>query len=407
MALKNGVCRIATLLTLLCPVTSWAVMILTVTSNGEGMFYLRGSHVSGVESVDIMVDYDTTFLAAPEVGLAGGTFTSLSSDDPGRIYAKIVREYPDAEFDLDVRFERRGESPGIINFVTATMRDTAGRVFPVPVSIIAPPPPPMVPPADANGKSDKAQGASDAGRTRKEGEVGQGPTDGAPGAGDQPARVPSPKDTGGTAEGSSDTERTPPSDAAGRGATTEGSSYPGEETATAANRWKGVLQQFHDFRGSKGARELAALFQQSAGGKIVQDPAIAISDGKTPVKIRLELEQVGDSAPNFGLSDARFVSLRRSGERSWDLVVVPNAGTWQARLIIKSGGELAEFPLVVVPRIELAGVVNERNFRAELDRYLSGQPAGNQEEGGPDRRFLLEYIFTANFLAKQAAQLAK
>jgi hypothetical protein len=391
MPAKRIICILSTVLTLCSPLPSSAEMTMTVTTPGDGVFYLVGANVDDVEAVDLTVDYDTTFLANPQVGLQGGTFTGISADTPGKLSVSVFREYPEAVFELDLNFERRGDFPGVINYVTATMKDTEGRHYPVHVTIISPPPPPVKHPeyeAGANGAVKAPSPAGAVSETRRDsglprgisGETPDSSTDTASAA-RQPAAKP---------EQAATTDQTP----------SEGAYSP----------WtveKSVLQRFREFRGEKRHKEFVALFHGGDGKRIVQEPAIALSDGKSPVRIRLRLEHEWNYAPNFALSDAKFVSLKKDGEKSWVMTVVPSEGAWKVSLILKMGREMFEFPLVVAPPVKILSEINEKSFHLALTRYISAQAAESDGESGPFRQYLHEYIFTANYLAKQAINPAK
>lgn len=384
MAVRNGICLAGMLIALLGPGPAVAEMTLTVTSTGDGVFFLQGAHVDGVEAVDITVDYDTTFLANPQAGLQGGAFTNISADTPGKVSMSVFREDPDAVLDLDLNFEKRGDSLGVINYVTATMRDTEGRSFPVSVTII-PPPPPLVksPESVASGNGALTAAASpvvSVNGSRWDDGVPRRRPDGTPVAG---------------AGMASAVKR--PAAKVEQSATTDPASGNGEVSSW--ERDQSVLQRFREFRGKKGLRELAALFDRGDRGRIVQEPAIALSDGKTPVNIELKLEPEGDYAPNFALSDAKFLSLHRHGEKSWVMTIVPNKGAWDVRLLLRAGKDKIEFPLVVAPPVKILDHLNEKNFLLALNRYLSDQAVRVNGESDPFRQYLHEYIFTANYLA--------
>ncbi len=382
------ICVLATLLTLSCPLPSSAGMTLTVTSPGDGTFCLAGANVDGVEAVELTVDYDTTYLANPQVGLQGGTFTSISADSPGKISAGIFRENPDVVFEMDLVFEKKGEYPGIINYVTATMKDTEGRSYPVPVTIVSPPPRPVKSAGHETG-GEKAVKASSPKDTTNVTRRDVGVLRGRPGA----------RTDSGTDTASAATRQAKPDQAAGQG--------PGEEELSPWFARKSVLQRFREFDGEKGLKECVSLFDSGNGDGIVQEPAIALSDGKSPVRISLRLDREGNYPPNFALSDARFVSLREESENHWVMTVVPGEGAWEVSLILKTGRRMIVFPLVVAPPVKIPGGINEKNFRLALRSYLSARAAGSDGENAPLPQYLHEYIFTANYLANLSSLPAK
>lgn len=329
MAILAGACVLGLLLALICPMRSFAAMQMLVTPNGDGAFFLEGDNIIGVEAVDVMIDYDTTSLANPRVTANGGTLTDVYADTPGLLLVSVFRENPDAAFELDLRFEKKGDVPGVINQVTATVRDTTGKSFPVHALTYSPPP----------GPADAPRGDS---------------ASGAPGA---------------------------------------------AKLITFDEREKSVLQRFREFKGEKGLQAFSALFKRNDGKRIAQEPAIALSDGKTPVVIRLKPQDGGGRSPGIALSDAKLVSAQTVDENSWTVTVLPTEGACEARLVLGGAKEIVDFPLVVAPPIKIQGVINEQNFLAALNKYLSGRVAARR---GENELYRDEYVFTANYLANFA-----
>jgi hypothetical protein len=160
-----------------------------------------------------------------------------------------------------------------------------------------------------------------------------------------------------------------------------------------------VLQRFRDFKGKKGLNAFTALFDRSPGDRNLQEPPVLLSDGKTLVRIVPALLRDSADAPDIALSDAKLVNLAREDGRGWVITALPNKGTWDARLIIRTGGKIYELPLVLAPPVKIGNGIAEKNFLAELDRFRSERIAAGSWEGKPNRQALLEYVFTANCLA--------
>jgi hypothetical protein len=166
-----------------------------------------------------------------------------------------------------------------------------------------------------------------------------------------------------------------------------------EEITAFMREEKSILQRFRQFKGANGLKAFTALFAQSGENGAAQEPAIAISDGETPVAIRIKLRHEAES-PAFALFDAELVSMRKTDETTLVVTVLPSKGTWNAGLALSAGPEVIDYPLVVAPRVTIGGV-NEQNFLAALDRYIAGQ---EQAQPGKNEAYLYQYIFTANYL---------
>lgn len=377
--MRYCVCLIGLLLVLLAPASSFAELKMLVTPNGDGAFFLVGDNFNGVTAVDIRIDYDTASLANPQVGVQGGTLTYEYAGTPGTLLVSVFRENPDAMLYLDLKFEKRGASPGVIKQVKATTTDAEGKSSAVPDATIIPfsPSPESTPAAESGSEAGAVVSAGDSIETRQEGGIYQNRPDGTP-------------DTGAEIDTASSARRAAQS------------GVPGGRPASPLRCEKSVLRRFEEFRGTKGLKEFTALFERHDQEEIAQEPAIALSDGKTPVRIKLKFPPGMRHAPDIALSDAKLVSMRKTGEKSWIITAVPNKGTGKVKLIVSTGRETIEFPLIVAPPIKIQNGINEKNFLVALNKYVADQAAGQKKENDPFRQYFCEYVFTANYLANPA-----
>jgi hypothetical protein len=177
-----------------------------------------------------------------------------------------------------------------------------------------------------------------------------------------------------------------------------------EEMAALAHDEKNVLQQFKQFKGKKGLRSFTDLFGRGAGDRFVQEPAIAISDGKTPVTVKIQVPLEGSRTAGIALADAALISKEENG-KGVVISVLPSEGTWTARLVIAAGQEVLGCTLVVAPPVNITDGIDENNFLDALQAYISSQSPVFQQA---DKIYISEYIFTANYLAdmQKKARLA-
>jgi hypothetical protein len=343
MSMRTGVCLVALLLVLLATARSYAAMALHVTSSGDGVFILDGDNLTGVEAVDITIDYDITVFSNPHVEAQGGSLAHIMTRTAGIITLRVFRADPDMMLQLLLKFKKSGNSPGGINDVTATVTDTDGVSYPIPVDFFYPDGPPEI-------------GASDediSGRHRlikREKSVLQ--------------RFSEFKGAGGLKELTALFERR----------------APGEEPKAVTCSGNGRCE---------------ILFERLEPEEMAQEPAIVLSDGETPVVISLKLRPE-DNSPDIAMMGADLVSLEKIDEESWVVTAVPREGTCEARLLLGLRNELIEFPLVVAPMIGDAHGVSEKDFPVVLNKYLADQAAVHQ---GKSEQYLDEYVFTANYLA--------
>ena len=160
-----------------------------------------------------------------------------------------------------------------------------------------------------------------------------------------------------------------------------------------------VLQLFQDFRGERGLKGYVALFNPPPRSSYSQEPPVALSDGKTLVRVTLPPFPGSDGVPDVALSDARLVHLGRGENSDWVITALPNEGSWNARLLVKGAEKLMEIPLVTAPPVKMPKEITEGTFLAELDRFVSRRRGSAQREDVTMRRFFSDYVFTANYLA--------
>jgi len=178
------------------------------------------------------------------------------------------------------------------------------------------------------------------------------------------------------------------------------------ETATKAS-YKGTLECFREYKGKKTPAALAALFKKDSVQTIRQEPAIALSDGKTSVKILAKLETSDDKMPSFALSGAKLKTFNRdSATHAWIIEVLPQAKVMQSSLTILNGGDRIEYPLTLAPSVK--GVSSsEADFAVFLKD--SGAATPKRDLNGDGKHdYQDDFIYTANYLVKKdAASKAK
>jgi hypothetical protein len=356
-----------------CPALSFADPVrMSIQPNGKGSFFLTGENVIGVQALDIEIDYDSSLLENPYVMVQGGDLKLAKADSPGKLFVSIFRPVADPVLQIVLNFDVNADTPGGIHHISAIARSTA--------------PWPAVPDPDSMSSSggaedEPADGPASASSKTRVGETA--PEDLVPKV--NPAVVPDRNK--GTDRPSALTGAVSPEGA-------DKKVHTGEMTVL-LHEEKNVLQRFKKFEGEKGLRSFAALFGRSDDERTVQEPAIAISDGKTPVLIRMKVQPEGMHPIGIALSDAKLIS-KETGEEDIVITVLPSDGTWDARLVIVTGREILDYPLVVAPPANLAGGINENNFLDALKAYINDQSPALQRE---DKIYLFEYIFTANYLA--------
>jgi hypothetical protein len=328
------------LLLLLCLTVPAAAVTLFVSPNGPDGFIIEGDNIGQDRIVEVHLSYDTAQLAGPNLEVQGATLSDLYDATPGTLFFVVDRgEEPAPVFEAHLRFRRIAEgSDGILS--------VAGQA------------------RDAQGKQSQAGSSLNLGTA---------------------LRTEPPDDAGAAPEG--DTGQGPGCDL--------DATLPGSDGAAGS-----VLRRFERYRGKRGVREFAELFARR-DPRLSQEPAVALSDGKTPVKVTLT---VTEQVPDLVLDDAKLVVVEKGEGGSLLVTLLPNAGSNGVSLLVMQGGELVELPLVVAAPLEVARAVGETAFMPALEAFQAEQ-ARCCPECSPA---LNDYRFTANYLAGHpAAEVAK
>ena len=171
--------------------------------------------------------------------------------------------------------------------------------------------------------------------------------------------------------------------------------------------YQGTLENFRTYQGEKSPANLIALFKKQIAPTIRQEPAVVLSDGKTPVKILVKLEGAGVKSPNFALNGAKLVSLNKDDASfTWIVEAMPQAGIVQAGLTILTDSTTLEYPLTLAPPVK--GV---SPAEADFVTFLkdSGAATPKRDLNGDGKHdYLDDFIYTAHYLIwKDAAGKSK
>lgn len=362
---------ICLLLYLVNPLPSRAECLLSFIPIEESKYLLKGEGCEGIAAVKLTVDYDTTYLFAPDVVVMGGRLPEEdrgAATPPGKLQLHILNDDRNAVFEATIYFQKREEYPSVINFVTAEVTDLSGAQKPAPVEMVAPvnspqsEEAPTVTSPEATPAAPSPVGAAD-GSVRENGAVADGlpPVD--PSAG---APVPQ----------------------AG-----------GKQSAPAEPERKAVFERFREFAGKKTFAAFTALFSVN-DLRCRQIPPVVIADGRRTARVVIGGMAGGDGAPLFTVSGGRLISVERGTKEEWILVVRPEEKQWDVRVSCAAPNEAIDFPLIVAPAIDIPrrklAKLDEKSFMPRLRSFLAGKPAKGKEKSPV---WFREYLFTANYLA--------
>ena len=91
---------------------------------------------------------------------------------------------------------------------------------------------------------------------------------------------------------------------------------------------------------------MGALFTSGATSGVRQEPTIALSDGTSTVKVYLKVPP-GARSPNFALSGAKLVSLKKEGGL-YLLEILPEAKANEVNITMLNNRIVTGIPLTVV-----------------------------------------------------------
>ena len=171
---------------------------------------------------------------------------------------------------------------------------------------------------------------------------------------------------------------------------------------------KSILERFRDFQGEKSPEALKALFTAATMPGIRQEPAIVLADGKTRLKVFIDLPAAGNEAPSFALEGAKLVSMKMEGAE-WVVEVQPEPGVYSAAIKVLHGASRTEIPLTVAPRVSAVSsgkdaMADEAGFALFLKERGSDKAPKFDLNGDGVRNYIDDYIFTANYLVLQGAK---
>lgn len=380
---------------------------VSVNPSSDGVFIIQGNSMDGVAGIDLTVVYDTSSLASPKIDqgslVAGGAlFAANPNFAPSTIKIIIISA-------------RALSGSGQIAVITFASHTGTGSIT-VSTSMI-----------DSKGAAVPGGGKFTVAdfQTFTTGSTGFISSPGAPFSkpppvtttANPPAVAPTSQTYLGTVSMPADVQArsdTKPADTSGipeqftEPAATTPVEPPAEEKPVTEPQkpekvkltaYKGTLENFRVYKGEKSPAILVALVNNKIAATIRQEPAVALSDGKTTLKILVKLETANVKSPNFALDGAKLVSLNKDDAATWIVEALPQANIVQASLTILTDSEIIEYPLTLAPPVEGVSPA-EADFVVFLND--SGAATPKRDLNGDGKHdYLDDYIYTANYLIRK------
>lgn len=148
---------------------------------------------------------------------------------------------------------------------------------------------------------------------------------------------------------------------------------------------------------------MVALFSKEISKFIHQEPAAVLSDGKTAIRIVVDLPTRNANSPNFAMDNATVLSVKKEGgdNRRWIIEVMPEINTWKATLNIIAGEESFEYPLTVAPPLGSSIKADQNGWNHFLNSGKTSKKMLYDFNKDGVQDYIDEFIFIANHLASK------
>jgi len=414
MSLIRDLKRIVLALFLVASFVQLSQASATIVVEQSGV--VNGSGMDGVAGIDLTITYDTAILASPTVtkgSLVSSSMFSANTSMPGIIRIAIISPKPFAGNGpiAVISFASKTGENGIKTISVPSMIDTKATNIPVQALVGASTtgsitPTTNDPPVSTTITTPGIPFSSTPSSTQKPSTTTPTSTTG----------------YGGTVAIQTDTLQTKPepqpsvvkNQISSEAVTEPVDAAPLSTGKTAAeNRteesgqhmiFKSVADRFKTYRGDKSLPIMTALFSKEVAKIIHQEPTAVISDGKSQVRIVIDLPASNNmSSPNFAMDNATVLSVKREGSNSrrWIIESMPETNTWKATLNIIAGADSFEYPLTVAPPIGNALKPDQSGWNAFMKEEGSSQKLLYDFNNDGVHDYIDEFIFVANHLARK------
>jgi hypothetical protein len=377
--------------------TALASSMLSIVPSGDGSYVVQGIGVESAAAMDITVSYDTATLASPQFAqgdMISGAMVAVNDTIPGTVRIGIVRTTPikGTGTIATLTFTRKGDGSGKILTLKTSISNINGKPLPV-ISQIS-------------QQSDTTADASNTSVITGE-SAATSLASAAPGGAELSAKLVGPSSKfegkgGLSAEQSSGTgtaiEPASVSQATTVSAGASGITAASEPSRNKIQQFDSVLMRFKKFKGERTAKAVIGLFAQDEMMSYHQQPAVALSDGMTPIRVTF-ISSTGEiKAADVAVMGARVISVKKDPDytNTWIAELVPEKDAYEASFAVSDGTLKRIYPLTVAPKIDMklnkSGTMTEK----DLSAYLSDQRQDVNKDG--EKNYLDDYIYTANYL---------
>jgi len=418
------------LLFLSCWLSSEAAAAPSVTIGpaSDSVYVVQGNDFSGASGIEVTVSYDPTALASPQVvqgALVGGALMAINVSTPGKIRLALVRvtAINGSGTIATITFTRVKSTGADIQSVVSSAINSSGRSIPVTSQAMN-----SVKTADSNVSTEQhaeqpTNGASTSMVPGTPVTTAPSPVPGTPvttataptgivamavqSAGTSSSEVqgatPS-ADQQATDARQPNTDAIVPSEAAKDSSGEKMIAKAIEPERKKIMMFSSVLERFKDFKGEKTPKTLIALFSPQKG-QARQDPPIVLSDGKTTMKVLLDVNPAGENN-NFLLDGVSLVSLTNKDKNAWVAELLPDKKTTGATISIPRNNQWEVMPLTVAPPMDVkidrsSDRLSEADFKLFLKEHGTAKAPKFDLNNDGRRDYIDDFIFTANYLVQR------
>lgn len=377
--------------------TALASSMLSIVPSGDGSYVMQGIGVESAAAMDITVSYDPTTLASPQFtqgDMISGAMVAVNDTIPGTVRIGIVRTTPVIGTGViaTLTFTRRGDGAGKILALKSSISDINGKPLPV-ISQISQQSDTTGDASNTSVITGESAATSLASATPAGAELSAklvGPSSKFEGKGGLSAEQSS--GTGTAIEPASVSQSTTVSAGA------SGITAASEPSRNKIQQFDSVLMRFKKFKGVRTAKAVIGLFAQDEMMSYHQQPAVALSDGKTPIRVTFISSSGEIKAADVAVMGARVISVKKDPDytNTWIAELMPEKDAYEASFAVSDGTLKRIYPLTVAPKIDMKMNKSGSMTEKDLSAYLSDQRQDVNKDGL--KNYLDDYIYTANYV---------
>lgn len=344
---------------------------LSLVEESSGYFRIEGAELESVAAIDMTINYDPASLRINQVtagALANGMLFAGNAQNAGLVKIGAAGTRPASGGGVLARLvgAATGAQVSVSNFA-AKLYDANGKSLPVKTRIDLLP---VIysPSTEESEASETSTSGGGVGLSSVTLPTPKGGSDAEPSGAGVPSETPSPL--------LPEIER---GVAAPLAISTEGS-------GKALLKPVAVRERFAKFTGQRTLAGMTPLFD-NANENLEQRPAILLSDGITPLELRLRL--AARQKPSVALRNAKLLQAKFDADGYYLVRCLPTAGADIAAVILLDAQRLLTIPLTVAPPVAIPTIPDEKTPLPQLDLDGDGQHSWRDD-----------YILVANLLAK-------